>query len=179
MLRALLKVALVAIFCSIAFFLVRFAYTIISDDIKSNEGTVNVEEKTSANISAKVGELEIVHNITIDGKSGMYFYFEQSYQNLKGTTCYYMIRFFDEEGHQLKGKQYQDEDGYFAIIGKMEPDDNDFENAQRPFIAYDQFDVPDKGTVYFFCDVRLFILDKNGKRVELAHSNPSRFHLSY
>ena len=131
------------------------------------------------NISAKISDLLIEHNITDKGKSGMYFYFRQHYNNLKNSTCYYMIRFFDEEGKQLKGKQYQDEDGYFAIIGKIVPDDNDFENIQRPFIAYDQFDVPNKGVVYFYCDVQLFVLDRKGKRVELAHSDPNRFHLSY
>lgn len=171
----LIKIVIIFILACICFILYS---TNMGRDKDNTENILNDKEEIIS-VSAEVKDLKIEHNITDKGKSGMYFYFRQHYNNLKNSTCYYMIRFFDEEGKQLKGKQYQDEDGYFAIIGKIVPDDNDFENIQRPFIAYDQFDVPNKGVVYFYCDVQLFVLDRKGKRVELAHSDPNRFHLSY
>ena len=65
------------------------------------------------------------------------------------------------------------------MIGKIEPDSDNCVNDQRIFVAYNQFDIPDNGTVHFLCDIRLFIIDQKGDRIELAYSNPCRFHLSY
>lgn len=130
------------------------------------------------NISAKVSDLLIEHNINRDGKIGMNISSEQEFYHLKGTTCYTMIRFFDDKGNLLKVKSAKDEDGNFCIIGKVVPDCNDCENDQRVFVAYDQFDVPHNGTVYFNCDIILYIVNANGESVELARSAPSRFHLS-
>lgn len=136
-------------------------------------------ENPAKNISAHVGDLVIEHNISRDGKIGMNLSSKQTFKNLKGITCYTIIRFFDDEIKPLKGKSACDENGNFCIIGKLTPDDDDCVNDQRVFVSYDQFDVPDSGTVYFYCDIKLFILNDKGEKVELASSNPSRFHLSY
>ena len=137
------------------------------------------QQEKVVNISAKVSDLEIEHNVTHQGKQGMNVITEQVYKNLEGKKCYTMLRFFDTDGKPLKGKSIKDEDGDFVITGSLVPDDEEYENTQRIFVAYDQFDIPDEGLAYFLCDIWLFILDGNGKRVELAHSQPSRFHLSH
>lgn len=133
---------------------------------------------TAKNISAKVSDLLIEHNINRDGKIGMNISSEQKFYHLKGTTCYTMIRFFDDEGKPIKGKNARDKNGNFCITGKLIPDDDECINSQRVFVAYDQFDLPNNGTVYFNCDIILYIVNANGESVELARSGPSRFHLS-
>jgi hypothetical protein len=89
-----------------------------------------------------------------------------------------MIRFFDDEGKPIKGINARDKNGNFCITGKLIPDDDECINSQRVFVAYDQFDLPNNGTVYFNCDIILYIVNANGESVELARSGPSRFHLS-
>ena len=131
------------------------------------------------NIAAKVSDLVIEHNISRDGKIGMNISSEQEYYHLKGTTCYTIIRFFDDEGKLLKGKSVRDKNGNFCVTGKLIPEDDECINSQRVFVAYDQFDIPKNGTVYFNCDIILYIVNANGESVELACSGTSRFHLSY
>ena len=149
-------------------------------DNECNEVVAVKEYSYKANISAAVSDLNIEHNICRNGKTGMNLSSKQTFYNLKGKTCHTAIRFFDEEGRPLVGKSARDEDGSFCIIGNLTPDDNECVNDQCVFVAYDQFDIPqDKETVHYLCDIRIFILNNNGERVELAHSNPSRFHLSH
>ena len=152
----------------------------IDDTENNNIVAVDKTNSQQTNISATVSELSIEHNINRNGKMGMNLSSKQTFYNLEGTTCYTTIRFFDEEGRPLVGKSARDDDGSFCIIGNLTPDDNECVNDQCVFVAYDQFDIPqDKETVYYLCDIRIFILNDNGERVELAHSNPSRFHLSH
>lgn len=175
--RCLFKIIVLSILGCIAFFCIRLAYSIFEEDIRNWRNSVQQEEV--ANISASVSDLILEHNVTIEGQNGMNIYSKQVYKNLEGTTCYYMLRFFDDNGKPLKGKTYKDEDGDFCMIGKIEPDSDNCVNDQRIFVAYNQFDIPDNGTVHFLCDIRLFIIDQKGDRIELAYSNPCRFHLSY
>ena len=147
-------------------------------NMKEKQEWVMFGDKPASNISASVSDLTIEHNVIREGKHGMNLFSKQVFKNLEGSDCYTMIRFFDDKGNPLKRKSAKDEDGNFCIIGKVVPDCNDCENDQRVFVAYDQFDVPETGLAYFLCDIRLFILDCNGERVELAFSQSSRFHLS-
>ena len=147
---------------------------------KERQEAVSVDKTIlRGNIAANVSDLVIEHNVNRHGKIGMNLSSKQTFQNLKGTTCYTMIRFFDDQIKPLKGKSACDEHGNFCIIGKLTPDNDDCTNDQHVFVSYDQFDLPDSGIVYFFCDIRLFITNNDGERIELAHSNPSRFHLSH
>lgn len=147
-------------------------------NMKEKQEWVMFGDKPASNISASVSDLTIEHNVIREGKQGMNLCSKQTFKNLEGSDCYTMIRFFDDKGNPLKGKSAKDEDGNFCIIGKVVPDCNDCENDQRVFVAYDQFDVPNNGTVYFNCDIILYIVNANGESVELARSGPSRFHLS-
>ena len=150
------------------------------DDIESNN-IVAVDKTNSkqTNMSASTSDLSLEHNVEHNGMFGMYVYSTQKYHNLKGIRCYTVLYFFDDNGNLLKGKQIKDEDGYLCITSNpIVPESNDITDDHRTFIPYDEFSFPDKGTFYFNCQLTVFIMDNN-KKIELASSSISRFHLSY
>lgn len=182
MLEGLLKIAIVAIFCCIAFFLVRLSIKVINQDREDGKFD-RLQQRTEQSInradySAEISDLTIEHNQNRDGEFGMYVYSTQTWHNLKGVSCYSVLRFFDNQGKPLKGKRIMDADGDFCITGEIVSDRKKCENDQRIFVPYSEFDVPEGCTVHYLCDIRLYIYDKDGEIVELAYSNPCRFHIT-
>ena len=100
--RCLFKIIVLSILGCIAFFCIRLAYSIFEEDIRNWRNSVQQEEV--ANISASVSDLTLEHNVTIEGQNGMNIYSKQVYKNLEGTTCYYMLRFFDDKEKRIRMK---------------------------------------------------------------------------
>lgn len=152
---------------------------------KDDKQEIVVQPNTSTNAntdtfhySAEIPDLTIEHNQIRDGEDGMYVYSTQTWHNLKGVTCYSVLRFFDDEGKPLVGKRYKDDDGNFCLTGKLVSDGKKCVNDQRIFVPYSEFDFLDVGTTHYLCDIRLYIVDNEGEIIELAYSKPSRFHIT-
>lgn len=180
--RALLKVAIVAIFCCIAFFLIRIVIRVIDADRESgrlDRLRQRIERPVDrSDYSAKISELTIEHNQDRNGEYGMYVYSTQTWRNLKGVTCYSVLRFFDDQGNPLKGKTLRDDDGDFCVTGTLVSKGKNCETDQRFFVPYSEFDIPNVGTAHFLCDIRLYIINENDEIIELAYSKPCRFHIT-
>ena len=177
--EGLLKIALVAIFCCIAFILVRFCFTIINKDRAEKDKSRIENPVKHADYSAEISDLTIEHNQTRGDEYGLYVYSTQTWRNLKGVTCYSTLRFFDDNGTPLSGKQFKDEYGNLCITGEIVPKGKKVDNDQRIFVPYTEFDIPNSGTVHFLCDIVLYVVNEGGQMIELAYSKPFRFHLSY
>lgn len=173
--RFLFKLAVISILCLLAYLLFRYVVKIVKEDFPQK---VEWLHTTRTDYSAEISDLTIEHNQSWNDKNGMYVYSTQTWRNLKGETCYSVLRFFDDQGKPLEGKQIRDEFGEFCITGEIVPENKKCINDQRVFVAYSEFDLPVAGTVYFLCDIRLYIYDKDGEIVELAYSNPCRFHIT-
>lgn len=178
--RVILKLAIVAIFCCVAFFMARLVLSTISFDM-SKSSTV-VEDKRNNVVlepSASTSDLTIEHNAERDGMFGMYIHSKQNYRNLKGIACYTVLYFFDDQGNSLKGKRFKDVNGNFSFIARpITPETNNVTNEQRTFIPYEEFNISETGIVYFNCALTVFIENDKQQRIELASSSPARFHLS-
>ena len=149
---------------------------VVPDNMRSiNDNRNNVVLEPSASTS----DLTIEHNAERGGRLGMYIYSKQNYRNLKGVSCYTALYFMDDKGKLLEGKRVKDADGYFCYITRpIIPEANNVTNEQRTFIPYEEFSMPDTGTVYFNCALTVFIENDKKQRIELASSSPARFHLS-
>ena len=181
--RFLFKAAIISILCLLAYLLFRFVFNLIKEDNldgRSNLFSQMVEETIKTdNYSAEISDLTIEHNQTRGDEYGLYVYSTQTWRNLKGVTCYSTLRFFDDNGTPLSGKQFKDEYGNLCITGEIVPKGKKVDNDQRIFVPYTEFDIPNSGTVHFLCDIVLYVVNEEGQMIELAYSKPFRFHLSY
>lgn len=178
--RVILKLAIVAIFCCIAFFLVRLVINTIRDDNnKNNVTTEYLQQNKEADYSASTSDLRIEHNVERSGMVGMYIYSKQNYRNLKGIACYTVLSFFDDNGNSLKGKRFKDDNGNFCFYTPpLTPETDNVTNEQRTFIPYEEFCLPEEGTVFYNCILTVYVENNKKLRTELATSAISRFHLS-
>jgi len=175
--RCIFKLAFLTILCCIAFFCIRIAYNIFKDDI--NSWCNNVQQEKVSDISASTSDLTIEHNAERDGMFGMYIHSKQNYRNLNGIACYTALYFFDDQGNPLIGKRFKDANGNFCFIAPpLIPETDNVTNEQRSFIPYDEFSLPETGTVYFNCELTVYIENNKKQRTKLASSSISRFHLS-
>ena len=146
-----------------------------------NRQEVNAVDRTTSinNIEASTSDLKIEHNAERDGMIGMYIYSKQNYRYLKGIACYTVLTFFDDNGNLLKGNRFKDDDGNFCFYTPpLTPETDNVTNEQRAFIPYEEFSLPEEGTVYFNCILTVYIENNKKQRTELATSAISRFHLS-
>lgn len=178
--RVILKLAIVAIFCCVAFFMVRLAISTISDDIDKKANVVVDKQKGVAlKPSASTSDLTIEHNAERNGLFGMFIHSKQKYRNLKGIACYTILYFFDDKGKPLKGNRFKDSNGNFCFIAPpLIPEADNIINEQRSFIPYDEFNIPEGETVFYNCCLSVYIENDKNQRVELASSPISRFHLA-
>lgn len=173
--RFLFKLAVISILCLLAYLLFRYVVKIVKEDFPQK---VEWLHTTRTDYSAKTSDLTIEHNQNRDGEFGMYVYSTQTWRHLKGVTCYSVLRFFDDKGNPIGGRRYKDADGEFCITCELVPDNKKCVADLRIFVPYSEFDVHEGCTVHYLCDIRLYIYDKDGEIVELAYSNPCRFHIT-
>lgn len=178
--RAILKLAIVSLFCCMAYFMVRLVVITIRDDNnKNNVVKEYLQQNKDTNYTASTSDLRIEHNAERNGMIGMYIYSTQNYRNLKGIACYTVLNFLDDNGNLLIGNRFKDDDGNFCFYAPpLTPETDNVTNEQRTFIPYEEFSLPEEGTVYYNCILTVYIENNKKQRTELATSAISRFHLS-
>ena len=139
------------------------------------------KEHNSDKVSATIKNINVEHNVEIDGAKGMQISVEFDSKNLKGETLYCMVRFYNDDGSPLvqtsNNEKYRSINGNVIVGDYTSPDYDECKTRTTLFIPYKELPTNKVGRTDLILDASILHYMSNTEYDVLNRSNTYSFYL--